>query len=94
MSKDEDITLDKIEDALEKMENEESIMSRKAILLRDAINKKLSRKGYHLRIAYLKFSKEELVFNFVEPIHNWFNELLEVHYIVIDICNEARRNIK
>jgi len=94
MSKDEDITPDKMDAALEKMENEESIMSRQAIILRDSINKELSRKGYHLRIAYLKFSKEELIFDYVEPIHKWFDELVKVHQIILEISNEARRNIK
>jgi hypothetical protein len=62
-----------------------------AMVLRDKINKELSRKGYHLRVAYVNFSNEDLVFNFVESMHNWLGELPEVQTIIVDRIKDAQR---
>ena len=79
--------------ALEKMSVEESTMDEKEIFLRDSINKELSRLGYHLRLSYLTFSQTEMLFNYIEPIHNWLNELPAVDHLVVAKIKEAQNKL-
>jgi hypothetical protein len=60
---------------------------------RDSINKELSRLGYHLRLSYLTFSQTEMLFNYIEPIHNWLNELPDVDHLVVAKIKEAQNKL-
>ena len=79
---------DERDNALDKVEIEESMMSHDEILLRDNINKKLASLGLHLRIALLQVRENESVHNYVEPMHNWMNEFPEADSIVVRMIKE------
>jgi hypothetical protein len=66
---------DNINTALDRLEEKEETMTEKELELRDSVNKELSKQGFHVRIALLKITKNELYFDFVEPVDQWFSEL-------------------
>lgn len=80
--------------ALEKMSVEELMMNDREIKLRDTINKVLSRRKYHLRVSFLTYTKTDIGFNYIEPIHNWANELESVNQIVVDRLKEAQNKLR
>jgi hypothetical protein len=88
------ITKKEKEAALEKMSVEELMMNDREIRLRDAINKELSRKKFHLRVSFLNYSKMDIGFNYIEPIHNWVNELELVNQIVVNRLKEAQGKLR
>jgi hypothetical protein len=79
--------------ALEKMSVEELMMKNKEVSLRDSVNKELNRRGYHLRVSFLNYSQTDMGFNYIEPIHNWANELPAVNQLVIDKIKEAQKRL-
>src|SRR4029078_9379370 len=79
--------------ALEKMSVEELMMKNKEVSLRDSINKELSRRGHHLRVSYLNYSHTDIGFNYIEPIHNWANELVAVNQFVIGKIKSAQNKL-
>lgn len=87
----DDLFEEEMDASLEKAEWEESLMTQDAIILRDTINKELSKRGFHLRLSYLKYSHDEMNWNYVEPMHEWAMELQEVYPLVTEMVKEARR---
>lgn len=88
------ITKKEKESALEKMSVEELMMTDREEKLRDSINKELSRGKYHLRVSFLKYSKSDIRFNYIEPIHNWADELQTVNQIVVMRIKEAQNKLR
>lgn len=80
--------------ALDKVEVEESMMDHDEIVLRDNINKKLANLGLHLRVAFLQVRDDESVHNYIEPIHNWMNELPKADSIVVRKIKEWQKDNK
>jgi hypothetical protein len=64
-----------INDALDRVEIKENLMSEGDMQLRDELNKELAKQGYHLRLALVRVTREERISDFVEPVHEWFDEL-------------------
>jgi hypothetical protein len=88
------ITGNERDEALDKAEVEESTMNHNEIVLRDNINKKLASLGLHLRLALLQVRRNESVHNYIEPMHNWINELPEADSIVVRKIKEWQHGIK
>ncbi|MGE0242910.1 MAG: hypothetical protein AB7F53_03090 [Nitrososphaeraceae archaeon] len=69
-------------------------MTKKEIVLRYKINKKLNRMGYHLRLSFLKYDETEIIYDYIRPIHDWFEELIKVEPIVIAQIKAEQYNFK
>jgi hypothetical protein len=88
---DEDETSpDVINAALDEVERKESHMTKQEIILRDTINKELAKREYHLRLAWLNTSNG-CRYDYVQPMHEWVNELQEVTLLIERILFEASR---
>lgn len=81
-----------VDQALDKAALEQSTMTEEAILLRDSINKKLAKKGYHLRVSFLMFTEDEMRWDYIEPMDEWAMELQEIDSIIQEMIVQARRH--
>lgn len=77
--------------ALEKLEKEESIMTKEELTLRDSVNKELSRSGFHLRLALLQVKENESIHNFVEPVNNWIDEIPKADSLTVKRIKEWQK---
>jgi hypothetical protein len=94
MVKKSETTDEEIDESLNELEEKERIMTKNEIGLRDKINKELNRMGYHLRLSLLKYTKTEMMYDYIKPIHDWFEELAKVEPIVIEQIKAAQYNFK
>lgn len=90
MADEDDISSDEIDAAFEKAGLEEWPMTEEAIKLRESVNRALAKQGYHLSVSFLEFSKDQMRFNFLEPMHKWAMELKDVDQLVIKMVKQAR----
>ena len=65
-------------------------MTPEEISFRDELNQILSSKGFHFRIATLKVSRSESVYDYVPPIDKWFAELPMVDSIILHKIKEKQ----
>ena len=94
MIKKSEITDEEIDESLNELEEKEKIMTKNEIELRDNINKELNRMGYHLRLSLLKYDETEIIYDYIKPIHAWFEELIKVEPIIIERIKAAQSNFK
>ena len=80
-----------INDVLDELAEKESMMSEREIKLRDQVNKELSQKGVHLRLALVQIKGSGFVFDFIRPIDRWFDEWPATDQYVTDRLTELIR---
>jgi hypothetical protein len=77
---------------LDEVADKESMMSEQELKLRDQLNKELSKKGVHLRLASVTVQGNDYGFDFVRPIHEWFDEWPETDRYVTERLGELVRD--
>lgn len=74
------------------MPNDDYWMTEEELSLRDDINRKLERLGFHLRISTLHANIDEAVFDYIQPIGESIKELPTVELTITNMIMEWQQN--
>ena len=74
------------------MPNDDYWMTEEELSLRDDINRKLERLGFHLRISTLQTNTDEAVFDYIQPISQSIKELPTVDLTITNMIREWQQN--